>query len=206
MNEKKAQKNLKNQLLMEELDIDKEGLKALVKKLSKVAPRSERGVETLFRLTSKNHYTLNSMVDRKANIMISINAIILSVMIGTVMNQLDSDPHLVYPLIMITLTNVIAIAYAVMATRPDLNHGTDHEGSGLLFYGNFQDIDEKTYVDGMQKLMYGGDDIYDAISKDIYHLGKRLKVKFGYLRRAFNIFTVGISLSVITFILCHVFF
>lgn len=202
MSESKVQKKL----IMEELAIDKGQLKELMKKLSKVEPRSERGTETLFRLTSKNHYTLNTMVDRKANIMISINAIILSVMIGTVMNQLDSDPHLVYPLIMITLTNVIAIAFAVMATRPDLNHGTDHEGSGLLFYGNFQDIDENTYVNGMQKLMYGGDDLYDAISKDIYHLGKRLKVKFGYLRKAFNIFTVGISVSVITFILCHVFF
>lgn len=206
MSESKKQKKLKDELLMEELDINKDELKELAKKLSKVSPRAERGTETLFRLTSKNHYTLNTMVDRKANIMISINAIILSIMIGTVMNQLDSDPHLVYPLIIITLTNVIAISYAVLATRPDLNHGNDHKSSGLLFYGNFQDIDEKTYVDGMQKLIYGGDDLYDAISKDIYHLGKRLKVKFGYLRKAFNIFTVGISVSVLAFIICHIFF
>lgn len=206
MSESKAQKKIQNELLMEELGIDKDQLKDLSKKLAKVSPRSERGTETLFRLTSKNHYTLNTMVDRKANIMISINAIILSIMIGTVMNQLDADPHLVYPLIIITLTNVVAIAYAVLATRPDLNHGNDHESSGLLFYGNFQDIDEKTYVDGMQKLIYGGDDLYDAISKDIYHLGKRLKVKFGYLRKAFNIFVVGISISVLAFIGCHIFF
>jgi len=206
MKENKAKNKLQNEILMKELGIDKNELNDLAKKLAKVSPRSERGTETLFRLTSKNHYTLNTMVDRKANIMISINAIILSIMIGTVMNQLDSDPHLVYPLIIITLTNVIAIAYAVLATRPDMNHGTDHESSGLLFYGNFQDIDEQTYVAGMQKLIYGGDDLYDAISKDIYHLGKRLKIKFGYLRKAFNIFTVGISISVIAFILCHVFF
>ncbi|MBO3699971.1 Pycsar system effector family protein [Roseivirga sp. E12] len=206
MSENKESQKLQNTLIMEELGIDKKKLNELMKKLSKVAPRAERGTETLFRLTSKNHYTLNTMVDRKANIMISINAIILSIMIGTVMNQLDADPHLVYPLILITLTNIVAITYAVLATRPDLSHGTDHEASGLLFYGNFQDIDERTYVSGMQKLMYGGDDLYDAISKDIYHLGKRLKVKFGYLRKAFNIFAIGISLSVIAFILCHIFF
>lgn len=191
---------------MDELGIDKKKLNELTKKLSKVSPRAERGTETLFRLTSKNHYTLNTMVDRKANIMISINAIILSIMIGTVMNQLNADPHLVYPLILITLTNIIAIAYAVLATRPDLSHGNDHEGSGLLFYGNFHEIDEQTYVNGMQKLIYGGDDLYKAISKDIYHLGQRLKVKFGYLRKAFNVFAIGISISVIAFILCHIFF
>jgi hypothetical protein len=138
--------------------------------------------------------------------MISINAIILSIMIGTVMNQLDTDPHLIYPLVIITLTNIISIAYAVLATRPELNHGTDHEGSGLLFYGNFHDIDEQTYVQGMQRLIYGGDDLYDAISKDIYHLGKRLKVKFSHLRKAFNVFTIGLSLSVVAFIACHLFF
>ncbi len=191
---------------MQELGVDKDELKNLKKKLSKVEPRAERGTETLFRLTSKNHYTLNTMVDRKANIMISMNAIIMSIIIGTVMNELDSDPHLVYPVIMILITNLASIAYAVLATRPDLTHGDAREGAGLLFYGNFNDLDEETYVAGMQKLIYSGDALYDAISRDIYNLGKRLKIKFGYLRKSFNIFTVGLVLSVLAFIICHVFF
>ncbi len=201
-----------NRLLMEELGVDKNKLKELKKKLSKVDPRSERGTETLFRLASKNHYTLNTMVDRKANIMISINAIILSIIIGTVMSQLDSDPHLVYPVVMLLFTNLISIAYAVLATRPDLTHGKidlhseARRSAGLLFYGNFQDLNEEEYVTGMRSLIYQGDDLYDAISRDIYQLGKRLKVKFGFLRKAFDVFAVGIVLSVLTFIACHVFF
>ncbi|MCE7996437.1 MAG: hypothetical protein HEP71_30950 [Roseivirga sp.] len=201
-----------NKSLMKELGVDKDRLKELKKKLSKVDPRSERGTETLFRLASKNHYTLNTMVDRKANIMISINAIILSIIIGTVMNQLDTDPHLVYPVVMLLFTNLTSIAYAVLATRPDLTHGKVDLGSakrrsaGLLFYGNFQDLEEDDYVAGMRSLIYGGDDLYDAISRDIYQLGKRLKVKFGFLRKAFNVFVVGIILSVLAFIACHVFF
>lgn len=211
MNKVKNDKR-EGQLLMEELGVDKDRLKKLKKKLSKVDPRSERGTETLFRLASKNHYTLNTMVDRKANIMISINAIILSIIIGTVMNQLDSDPHLVYPVVMLLFTNLTSIAYAVLATRPDLTHGRIDLGSetrrsaGLLFYGNFQNLNEDEYVEGMQSLIYGGDDLYDAISRDIYQLGKRLKVKFGFLRKAFNVFVVGIILSALAFIACHVFF
>ena len=60
--------------LMSELNIDKDKLKLLKKKLAKLEPRSERGVETLFRLLSKNQYTLNTMIDTKSNILISINA------------------------------------------------------------------------------------------------------------------------------------
>jgi hypothetical protein len=99
--------------LTKALNIDKIALKKLKKKLEKIAPRSERGVETLFRLLSKNQYTLNTMIDRKSNILISINALILSIIIGTVLNQLDKDPHLIYAAVMILVTNLWSIAYDV---------------------------------------------------------------------------------------------
>ena len=74
MEEKKIKK-VEDEYLMNELNVDKDELKQLKKKLAKVAPRSERGVETLFRLLSKNQYTLNTMIDTKSNILISINAL-----------------------------------------------------------------------------------------------------------------------------------
>ena len=74
-----------------DLHINKEELKSLKKKLSKIEPRPEKGVETLFRLLSKNQYTLNAMIDRKSNILISINALILSIVLGTVLDQLDKE-------------------------------------------------------------------------------------------------------------------
>ena len=78
--DKKTEK-AQDKYLKEELNIDKDALKALKKKLAKVEPRSERGAETLFRLVSKNQYTLNTMIDRKSNILISINALILSIIL-----------------------------------------------------------------------------------------------------------------------------
>jgi len=75
MSTESAQK-AEDQYLMNELNIDKKKLKSLKKKLSKIETRPEKGVETLFRLLSKNQYTLNSMIDRKSNILISINALI----------------------------------------------------------------------------------------------------------------------------------
>lgn len=191
--------------LMEDLNISKDELKSLKKKLAKVAPRSERGVETLFRLASKNHYTLNTMVDRKSNILISINAIILSIIIGTVMNQLDQDPHLVVPVVMILLTNLASIVYAIFATRPTVKHGKVSQGN-LLFYGNYMDLNEQEYLSGMNQLIDNGEELYNSISRDIYYTGKSLHKKFRFLRVSFNIFMFGIVLSVAAFIACHVFF
>ena len=193
--------------LMRDLNVDKEELKALKKKLAKVAPRSERGVETLFRLASKNHYTLNTMVDRKSNILISINAIVLSIIIGTVMNRLDEDPHLIVPVIMMSVTNLVSIVYAIIATRPAQNHGTtSSNGPNLMFYGNYMDLNEDEYISGMNHLIDNGEKLYSSISRDIYYTGRSLHKKFGFLRMSFNVFMFGIILSVITFITCHVFF
>lgn len=205
----KSKKKEEEKVLMDELQVDRDGLKALAKKLSKVAPRAERGVETLFRLVSKNQYTLNAMVDRKSNILISINALILSIIIGTVMNQLDEDPHLVYPSVMILITNLLSIAYAILATRPDRTHGkesTNSSSSNLMFYGNFVNMDEDQYVTELTSLIHREDDLYKVIAKDSYNLGMRLKIKFKLLRISFNVFLGGIILSVLAFIICHVFF
>ena len=204
MSSKKIEKAEDN-YLMDELKIDKDTLKSLKKKLAKIEPRSERGVETLFRLLSKNQYTLNTMIDRKSNILISINALILSLIIGTVMSQLDADPHLIFPVVMILVTNLISITYAIFATRPELVHG-DKGARNLMFYGNFQDMEEAEYVDSITQLMNQGDELYKTIAKDTFYLGKTIDRKFKLLRKSFNVFLIGIILSVMGFIGCHVFF
>tara|TARA_R110002074_G_scaffold349981_2_gene520780 strand:- start:52357 stop:52980 length:624 start_codon:yes stop_codon:yes gene_type:complete len=204
INDKEAAKEIDKQL-RKELGIDKEKLKELKKKLSKVEPRSERGAETLFRLVSKNQYTLNTMIDRKSNILISINALILSIILGTVLNQLDKDPHLIFPAIIMLGTNLISIAYAVFASRPELTHGNTSTNN-LLFYGNFNTMEEEQYTEELTNLMYKGDELYKTIARDTFHLGKTIDRKFKLLRASFHVFLVGIILAVIGFIICHIMF
>lgn len=195
--------------LQQELDVDAWELKELKKKYAKIMHRAERGIETLFKLTSKNHYTLNTMVDRKANILISINAIILSIILGTLLNKIYEDPHLIVPIVMLLTTNLVSIVYAILATRPDLDHGgiTDPPSPHhLLFYGNFHSMKEGQYVDGMNDLMNNADELYNSLGKDIFYLGKNLKKKFTNLRRSFNVFMYGLISSVIVFLGCHMLF
>ena len=204
MSDKKT-KEAGDKYLREELNIDKEALKSLKKKLAKVEPRSGRGAETLFRLVSKNHYTLNTMIDRKSHILITINAIILSIIIGTVLKQLDKDPHLIIPAVMILLTNLISLTFAIMATRPESRHG-DTKTSNLLYFGNFHNMEEKEYADQLTDLIYKGDDLYRSIASDTFYLGKSIDRKHRLLRKSFDIFLIGIILSVIAFLVCHIFF
>jgi hypothetical protein len=194
--------------LQQEMNIDETKLKELKKKLSKIEGRPERGVETLFRLTSKNHFTLNSQVDSKSSNLISINSIILSIVVGVILPQIGADPHLLVPVIMLLITNTTSIVFAIFATRPDKAHGTDGKirKSNLLFYGNFHHLSEEEYLEGMRDMLNNSDDLYDSITKDIYYLGLNLKRKFGFLRKSFTIFMYGLISSVLVFVICHVFF
>jgi hypothetical protein len=106
---------------------------------------------------------------------------------------------------MILMTNLTSIAFAIFATRPELVHGKS-EAKNLMFYGNFQDMDENEYVNNITNLMNEGDELYKTIAKDTYHLGKTIDRKFKLLRKSFNIFLIGIILSVIAFVSCHALF
>ena len=121
------------------------------------------------------------------------------------MSQLSSDPHLIYPIVMILFTNLISISYAVFATRPELFHG-GAEIKNVMFYGNFHNMEEGEYVSNLKELMYDGDEVYNAIAKDTFYLGKTIDRKFKLIRKSFNAFLIGIILSVFAFIACHVLF
>ena len=189
--------------LMSDMDIDKDELNRLKKNLIKYEPRSEKGIETLFRLLSQNQYTFNTMIDTKSNILISINALILSLVIGTVLSQLNSDPHLIVPSGMLLFTNLTSIYFAVLATRPELTHG-GRSINNVMFYGNFHQMSEQEYINTMTNIMNQGDKVYETIAKDTYYLGKTINCKFLLLRRSFTIFLFGLIASVIGFVFCHI--
>ena len=124
--EKKRQKMLQkmeDEELMASLKIDEDKLKELKKKLAKVEGYPERGVETWYRLASKNLYTRRQIVDTKSNILITVNAIMISAIMGSFYPRLNDDPHLIYGIVPIVLGNLISMIYAVLATRPKVGSG-----------------------------------------------------------------------------------
>jgi predicted metal-dependent HD superfamily phosphohydrolase len=201
--------NISDTSLKDALGVDDDRLKKLKKKLKKVEGRSDRGIETMFRVTSRNHINLSAMADNKANILISVTSIIISILIGSLMNKLDSNPHLIMPTYFILFVNVITMIFAILATRPQVNKGvfTDEQlMSGrinLLFFGNFHKMEQDQYKEGMVKLMENGDLLYSSLIDDIYFNGKVLGRKYKLLRISYTIFMFGIVLSVIWFVIAN---
>ncbi|UII27854.1 DUF5706 domain-containing protein [Fulvivirga maritima] len=171
-----------------------------------------RGIETMFRITSKNHLTLSGMADNKANIMISINSIILSVLVSLLFRKLDDYPNLIIPGIMMVAVCLTTIVFAVLATRPNISSGTftrediESRKTNLLFFGNFHSMELDNYMWGMQEMMKDSDFLYGSMIKDIYFLGIVLGKKYRMLRKSYTIFMFGFVAAVIAFIIAFVFF
>lgn len=195
---------------VEELEEKVSKLKQKVKKAKELTPT--RGIETMFRTTSKNHMELSAIADNKANIMISINSIILSVMVSVLIRKLEEYPHMTIPAILLTLVCLTTIVFAVLATRPNVSKGRfEHEDiinkkANLLFFGNFHRMKLEDYQWGMKEMLKDADYLYGSMIKDIYFLGAVLGKKYRLLRMSYTIFMFGFVLSILGFIVAELFF
>ena len=77
--------------------------------------KPERGIETMFRITSTNHIRLSSMADSKAHIMISVNSIIISVILSVLVRRLEDYPNMIIPSIIFLTTSVLTVIFSVLA-------------------------------------------------------------------------------------------
>lgn len=169
--------------------------------------KTERGIATMFRIMSDNHVSLSQMADSKANIMISVNTIVLSILVSVLFSKLQYYPQFILPTIILCTVSLLAIVFAILATRPNVNRGTfTHEDVqqkkiNLLFFGNFFKMELPDYEWGMKEMMNDREYLYGSMIKDIYFLGKVLARKYKFLRIAYNIFMFGLVLSIIAFII-----
>jgi len=174
--------------------------------------RPERGVETMFRLTSQNHVELSAMADNKANIMITVNSIIVSILVSILIRKFEEFPNLVAPTVILTLVCLITIVFSVLATRPNVSSGKFTREdilarrTNLLFFGNFHNVTLEDYEAGVREMMKDSDFLYGSMTRDIYYQGKVLGRKYKLLRISYTVFMFGFVLAVLSFGIAVFFF
>jgi predicted metal-dependent HD superfamily phosphohydrolase len=176
-----------------------------VKKKKEKESQSERAISTVFRIVAQSQNNLSQMADSKANILISVNSIILSIVIGTVFKDLLTDSNLQIPVVILVTVCVLAIVFSILATRPNVTSGTftkediADKKTNLLFFGNFHKMGYGDYDWAMTEMLADKNYLYSSMIKDTYFLGIVLAKKYRYLRIAYNIFMYGLILAMIAF-------
>ncbi len=201
------EKNLSNLLKAkkkEKKSFKKERMKAQYKAEAK-NNSPERGIQTFYRVALRNHIKLSDIADTKANILLSVNAIIISVVLANLLSKLDTNPFLVWPTAIFVVSSTVTMVLAVIATRPNVTRGeftkedVENKTVNLTFFGNFHKMELSQFQWAIDELIKDKDYVYSSLTKDLYFLGKVLDRKYRILRITYTIFVIGIVISILAF-------
>ena len=180
--------------------------KKKTKETEKKGKGSERGVETMFRTSYRTHLALSSLADAQANIMISINGIIISILLATVYPSVSQSRWLLIPSSVLLLSCLISLVYAVISARPRVTRRTvtledvRANRANILFFGTFVNMTEDDFITGMWELMGNRKRIYTNMMRDLFGLGAVLETKYRLLRVSYTVFMVGLAVGVISYL------
>ncbi|MEM9985439.1 MAG: Pycsar system effector family protein [Bacteroidota bacterium] len=186
---------------LERQEAKAEKLKRKLKKAKRARP--DRGIETMFRTTYRTHINLSDLADSKANILLSINSLILTFIFTSLLEKFSGNTAMIAAGFSVILVNMATIVFAILAIRPKVNSGVftrediHRKKTNLLFFGNFYRMNLEDFQWGINQMMNDAEYLYGSMAKDIYFLGKVLAKKFALLRIAYNIFMYGIGVSIL---------
>ncbi|MEM6697225.1 MAG: Pycsar system effector family protein [Bacteroidota bacterium] len=172
------------------------------------ADTAARGVQTFFRTNYRNHINLSAIADNKANIMISVNSILISVLITvlTWRNITQTQPEVLMPGVIFLVTALASLIFAVLSARPKVTNLNEEQKDlsiakkNIAFFGNFVPLELEQYEEVMDEVLRKEELIYGNMSRDLYFLGKVLSKKYYYLTISYNIFMLGFTISVFLFL------
>jgi len=171
-----------------------------------------RGIETMFKISASKNIRISEMADSKAHIMISVNSIIISVVLGLTIKNLDEHKQLIVPTIILLAVNLTTIIYSVLATRPKIADGfftkeeVENKSVNLLYFGSYYNMNFKEYHEGLKAMMADKEFLYGTLTKDTFWQGKVLGRKYRLLRTSYTVFLYGIIMAVAAFAIAVIFF
>jgi hypothetical protein len=113
----------------------------------------------------------------------------------------------IFPILVFLIICLITIIIAILSTRPNIvtrkftDEDIKQKNVDLTFFGNFVKLEYDDYLKSMRDMMKDDDHLYSTMIKNQYSLGKILSKKFRLVRIAYNIFMIGIIITVIVFLL-----
>lgn len=165
-------------------------------------------IQTYFRTSFHNHIHLSAIADRKAQMLISVNAILISVLITVLSysNIAETRPPLLIPVTLFMVCGLGSLIFSVLSARPRVTRlpvrdlEPDLRWRHLLFFGHYTQLDADQYVDEMMGLQSQGEDLCRAMHLDIYHLGCVLDRKYRLVSIAYALFMAGFIGAVSSFL------
>ncbi len=175
---------------------------------SVTAEASEKKILALYRSVSRNLIDMISITDHKAGLLLSANAISLSLLVSFFGRGLTDHPRLWASAILIAGTCALTVLFASLAARPvkrDLSHLPLKEllktEEGVLHYGNAARLNRDEFIEGFQMMMRDDEMLERGLLAELHFYSVRIVNKLKMVRRAYITMFTGIFLSFVALLL-----
>ena len=166
--------------------------------------RIPKNVLNIIRTTMRNNIELTHIADNKANVLLSLNALMLTFLLPMVVGNFNFVMSMkLWPaLIVLIVTCLVTIYLSALSLKPgdfkkiEKEKGTD-EFSSPFFFGNLYKLTELEFEQLIDEALSKDDVVRRHIIQDLYYLGTRLGEKMSIIRYAFNFFLTGLIVSVV---------
>lgn len=162
-------------------------------------PRQQ--LDHMLRETRMHLISFSRMADTKANILLSISSVLLSISLTQA-----ADPRFTASIVVLVSFLLVTIFLALMTVIPKLQSFrhkklTVHDPNySPLFFGNYVDISYEEYARDMEEIMNDSDRTYEIMVREIYFSGVYLlNSKYRYIRYGYMFFFAGLILSTAIF-------
>jgi hypothetical protein len=152
--------------------------------------------DAMLRTAQQHHVTLSSMADTKANIIITVSSIVLTLSLGRI-----ADPSLRPAVQTLAAFTLISLFFAILAVLPKhrslrVGEGAFPKDFNLLFFGHFADLSRERFLREIAAAMKPDGSVYETMANDLYSLGWYLAHrKYRYLRYSYLFFLAGFVLA-----------
>lgn len=183
----------------------KKGKKKGKQKIAEDGISNSKSAQMMFKTALRNHLDLTNLADNKANIMLSVNALIITIAMPLAASYVADNVQILFPIASLLLTCLVSMIFATLATRPIHMEGRtdasfiENKRSNLFFFGNFYNMKYDEYESGMKQVLRDEEHLESSIMRDLFYLGSTLGEKYRLLRLCYTIFMFGISISVLIF-------
>jgi hypothetical protein len=156
---------------------------------------SERNTaDSMLRTAQQHHVQLSTLADLKANILITVSSIVLTMAVAR-----TADPELRAAAAVLAGFTLFALFLAVLAVLPKYRpfklkdrEGPLPRGFNLLFFGHFAELDGERFEREVGAVLARNGEIYRTQVRDLYALGAYLaRFKYRYLRLSYLFFLAG---------------
>lgn len=191
---------------------------------------SAKAVDTLFRNAIRAELDILALAATKANIMISLNGLIISVLMISGVFIFASTPIFLFPAAIFMLTAAASIIFALLAASPEKpellcnlrdwivdvfrrrarlrdlpgylkrRKNPDQDEINLLIYRDRALLSREDYWQRMQSLLRDRNEIYYQMSDQLYWLGLQADRSFRQLNVSYTVFRWGLVASVLAFV------